>query len=56
LASGLENLIGDSTRMRYPDRMQYPDIPNSVYTEKMATEALKLAEQIIKEVKSKFIN
>jgi sacsin len=56
LASELEGLIGDSTRMRYPDRMQYPDIPHSVYTNTMASKAVELADQIIQEVKSKFIN
>ena len=53
LASQLEVLVGESTRMRYPDRMCYPKIPNDVYTVEMATEALEIAKKIVERVRSR---
>ena len=53
LASQLEVLVGESTRMRYPDRMCYPKIPNDVYTAEMATEALEIAKKIVERVRSR---
>ena len=51
LARELETLVGDSTRMRYPDRMSYPKIPNDVYSRDMAARALEIAEKIVEQVK-----
>ena len=52
-ARELENLVGDSTRMRYPDRMSYPQIPNDVYSKDMALKAREIAEKIVDRVKRK---
>ena len=52
-ARELESLVGDSTRMRYPDRMSYPQIPNDVYSQEMAARAKEIAEKIIERVKRK---
>ncbi|KAJ7380188.1 hypothetical protein OS493_010899 [Desmophyllum pertusum] len=53
LASQLESLVGGSARMRYPDRMCFPQIPNEVYSEQMAQQALQLAKKIIARVKNR---
>ncbi|KAK3735703.1 hypothetical protein QZH41_001319 [Actinostola sp. cb2023] len=55
LAHSMECLLGDSTRMRYPDRVRYPKIPHDIYTRDMATQALKLARKIINVVKANFV-
>ncbi|XP_067047063.1 sacsin-like [Acropora muricata] len=52
-ARELESLVGDSTRMRYPDRMSYPRIPNDVYSQGMAERAKEVAEKIVERVKMK---
>ena len=53
LAMQLECLVGDSTRMRYPDRMCFPQIPNEVYSAEMAHQALQLAKKIVARVQSR---
>ena len=53
LASQLECLVGNSTRMRYPDRVCFPQIPNDVYSADMAEEALRLAKKIAQRVKNR---
>lgn len=53
LARQLESLVGDSTRMRYPDRMSYPQIPNDVYSHDMAETAREIAEKIVERVKER---
>ena len=53
LATQLEGLVIDSTRMRYPDRMSYPRIPNDVYSRDMAVEALGIAEKIVERVRGR---
>lgn len=53
LAGQLESLVGDSTRMRYPSRMCYPQIPHDVYTAQMAQEALEIAKKIIERVRGR---
>ncbi|KAL9966853.1 hypothetical protein ACROYT_G024983 [Oculina patagonica] len=55
LAWQLEILVGDSTRMRYPDRMRFPQIPNEVYSAEMAQEALQLAKKIVDRVRHRII-
>ena len=52
-ARELEILVGDSTRMRYPDRMSYPQIPHDVYSQGMAARAKEIAEKIVERVKIK---
>ncbi len=47
LANSLENLVGNSSRLRYPDR----DIPHNVYEEEEAKGAKLLAGQIVDEAK-----
>ena len=53
LAGHLEGLVRDSTRMRYPDRISYPQIPNDVYSRDMAMEALEIAEKIVERVRDR---
>lgn len=55
LASQLESLVGDSARMRYPDRMCFPHIPNEVYSSQDAQRALQLATNIVTRVKGRII-
>ena len=50
LADQLERVVGDSTRMRYPDRMAYPKIPKDVYNEEKATKAYEIADKIVRKV------
>ena len=47
IAGDLECCVVDSTRMRYPDRLNYPAIPHDVYTVDMARKALALAKAIL---------
>jgi len=51
LANQLEHQVVDSTRMRYPDQVSYPQIPNDVYSVEMAHEALELARSILERVR-----
>ena len=53
LSSELENLVGDSTCMRYPDRHDFPKIPNDVYKESDARQAEKVAREIAEKVRSR---
>ena len=53
VANDLESCVEDSTRMRYPDRLNYPEIPNDVYTAALANEALRLATKILDRVRQK---
>lgn len=53
LARQLENLVVDSTRMRYPDRVSYPQIPNEVYSGETAETAYELARKIVDKVRVK---
>ena len=55
LASSLEGLLGDSARMRYPDRTGFVEIPNDVYTHDMAVKAQSYAERILAEAE-RYIN
>ncbi|XP_022786054.1 sacsin-like [Stylophora pistillata] len=52
-ASQLENLVGSSARMRYPDCIWPPQIPNEVYSSREAQRALQLATEIVTRVKTK---
>ena len=52
-AQQLEARVVDSTRMRYPDQVCYPQIPNDVYTDTMAREVLDLANSILDRVRNK---
>ena len=51
--SELESHVGDSTRMRYPDQVCFPRIPNDVYSQEMAQKALELATMIVEKVRSR---
>ncbi|XP_022809377.1 sacsin-like [Stylophora pistillata] len=53
MSSHLESLLGDSTRMRYPDQVCCPRIPSDIYTHEMACEALRLATRILDNVRGK---
>lgn len=53
LANQLECRVVDSTRMRYPDQICYPWIPNEVYSETTAHEVLDLAKKILDRVSDK---
>jgi len=55
IANQLENRVIDSTRMRYPDQLCYPQIPNDVYTDRMAHEVLELARTILDRVRHSFV-
>lgn len=52
LATQLERRLVDSTHMRYPDRMCYPQIPKDVYSDEDAREALRLAKEILQRVRN----
>lgn len=52
LATQLERRLVDSTYMRYPDRMCYPQIPKDVYSVEAASEALTLAREILQRVRN----
>ena len=52
-ARDLERLVGGSARMRYPDQVSSPKIPNEVYSAQMAQQALKLSKDIVMRVKDK---
>lgn len=51
LANQLEHKVVDSTRMRYPDQVSYPQIPNDVYSMEIAHKALELARSILEKVR-----
>ena len=53
LATDLERLVVRSARMRYPDQVSFPKIPNEVYTAQMAERALQLSENILVRIKGK---
>jgi len=55
LSSQLENRLGDSTRMRYPDQVWFPRIPNDIYSRDMAQDALGLATSILDKVRSRVL-
>lgn len=55
LSRDLECHLGDSTRMRYPDQMVFPSIPNDVYTEEKALCAKQIATEILHHVKEKIV-
>ena len=55
LSSQLENRLGDSTRMRYPDQVSFPRIPNDVYSQDMAQAALGVARSILDKVRSRVL-
>ena len=52
LATELENRLVDSTNMRYPDRLRFPQIPKDVYSVEAAREALRLAREILQRVRN----
>lgn len=52
LANDLERRVVGSARMRYPDRVCYPQIPNDVYSVEAASEALELANAILERVRN----
>ncbi|XP_048257395.1 sacsin-like isoform X1 [Haliotis rufescens] len=54
LATQLQSLVGDYSRMCYPDRLSFPSIPAAVYTESHARQACVLAESILELVKELF--
>ena len=51
----LEHLLGDSTRMRYPDRLAFPQIPTDAYTRQMAHQAMELAREIVQNVQCRIV-
>ena len=55
LSSQLETRLGDSTRMRYPDQVCFPKIPNDVYSREMACNAVELATMILDKVRSRVV-
>ena len=52
-ARALQKLVVRSARMRYPDQVSFPKIPNEVYTAQMAEQALQLSENVLVRVKDK---
>ena len=54
LAVQLEDVVGNSAYMRYPDTMSYPKIPNDVFTVEKAEKALDLAKDILERVNTKY--
>lgn len=55
LSRDLERCLGDSTDMRYPDKMKLQRIPNEVYTEEKARNAKQMATEILQYVKENII-
>ncbi|KAJ7380148.1 hypothetical protein OS493_010859 [Desmophyllum pertusum] len=55
LSSQLQSHLGDSTRMRYPDQVRFPQIPSDIYSREMAQDALELATMILDKVRSRVI-
>lgn len=55
LSRDLEGQLGDSTRMRYPDQIEFPRIPNDVYTEEKARYAKQMATDILHHVQEKIV-
>ena len=55
LSRQLETRLGDSTRMRYPDQVCFPQIPNDVYSRDMAHNAVELATMILDKVRSRVV-
>ncbi|XP_015767810.1 PREDICTED: sacsin-like isoform X1 [Acropora digitifera] len=53
LSRDLEGQLGDSTRMRYPDQIEFPRIPNDDYTEEKARHAKQMATEILHRVQDK---
>ena len=53
LASGLEKVVVHWARLRYPDQLSFPKIPNEVYSAQKAEEALQLSENILMRVKDR---
>ncbi|XP_055956520.1 sacsin [Patella vulgata] len=47
LAAELQSTIGEHTRMRYPDKLSYPNIPHDAYNESVSTPACRLTRKII---------
>ncbi|KAK6178774.1 hypothetical protein SNE40_011284 [Patella caerulea] len=47
LALELQNMIGDHTRMRYPDTLSYPQIPNDVYNKDHSQRGCEIARKIV---------
>ncbi|KAK7495449.1 hypothetical protein BaRGS_00013388 [Batillaria attramentaria] len=50
LANRLQSIVGEHTRMRYPDVCQYPKIPAEVYDNDAALVACELTEQSLTRV------
>ncbi|KAK6179092.1 hypothetical protein SNE40_011528 [Patella caerulea] len=46
LATELQSTIGEHTRMRYPDKLSYPNIPHDAYNESHSTTACTLTRKI----------
>ena len=55
LASMLEQLLGSSSKLRYPDRWPFPKIPHDKYTSGMADKAVIITREIIDKV-GEFLN
>lgn len=53
LAWDLERLVVRSARMRYPDQVSFPKIPNEVYSAQMAEQALRISGNILMRVKDR---
>lgn len=53
LSDQLEKCVGDSTRMRYPDQVDIPQIPSDVYTEEIARDAVDLASRVLENVRNR---
>ena len=55
LALSMTNVVGDSYKMRYPDCIDFPNIPHDVYTRDMAIKSVEIATQILNEIPSQFL-
>lgn len=53
LSEQLEHHVGDSTRMRYPDQVDFPQVPHDVYCQDRAHQALALATKILNTVRNR---
>lgn len=51
-AREIEDIVGLHTRMRYPDALTYPSIPDDVYTTDQASRVCSIASSIVHRVES----
>ncbi|XP_021340829.1 sacsin-like [Mizuhopecten yessoensis] len=49
----IEILVGSYSKMRYPDVMEYPNIPGALYTKDQANKIMELAEKVMEGIENR---